>query len=107
MLPPGTAIWLRSSLPMDKLAAWLKSVAQSARQSGRWVVTIITGRVGMPAADRRSTSPVVGSIQWASSTTIRTGEDRKSVVSGKSVSVRVDHGGRRLINKKKHHSKTR
>src|SRR3546814_18501735 len=27
--------------------------------------------------------------------------DRKSVVSGKSVSVRVDLGGRRLINKKK------
>src|SRR3546814_11659416 len=27
--------------------------------------------------------------------------DRKSVVSGKSVSVRVDHGGRRIIKKKK------
>src|SRR3546814_12708087 len=27
--------------------------------------------------------------------------DRKSVVSGKSVSVRVDLGGRRIINKKK------
>src|SRR3546814_13201037 len=29
-------------------------------------------------------------------------EDRKSVVSGKSVSVRVDLGGRRIIKKKKH-----
>src|SRR3546814_14827187 len=28
-------------------------------------------------------------------------QDRKSVVSGKSVSVRVDLGGRRIINKKK------
>src|SRR3546814_13344566 len=28
------------------------------------------------------------------------GEDRKSVVSGKSVSVRVDLGGRRIIKKK-------
>src|SRR3546814_14196306 len=28
--------------------------------------------------------------------------DRKSVVSGKSVSVRLDHGGRRIIKKKKH-----
>src|SRR3546814_17207995 len=27
--------------------------------------------------------------------------DRKSVVSGKSVSVRVDHGGRRILHKKK------
>src|SRR3546814_14642963 len=30
-----------------------------------------------------------------------TPRDRKSVVSGKSVSVRVDLGGRRIINKKK------
>src|SRR3546814_11294148 len=29
--------------------------------------------------------------------------DRKSVVSGKSVSVRVDIGGRRIIKKKKNH----
>src|SRR3546814_20844802 len=39
---------------------------------------------------------------WAPAFTIRggtTGEDRKSVVSGKGVSVRVDLGGRR-INKK-------
>src|SRR3546814_11586914 len=31
----------------------------------------------------------------------RSGIDRKSVVSGKSVSVRVDLGGRRIIKKKK------
>src|SRR3546814_11760225 len=30
-----------------------------------------------------------------------TGRDRKSVVQGKSVSVRVDHGGSRIIKKKK------
>src|SRR3546814_13021774 len=33
---------------------------------------------------------------------LRNGRDRKSVVSGKSVSVRVDLGGRRIINKKKY-----
>src|SRR3546814_15841078 len=33
------------------------------------------------------------------------GEDRKSVVSGKSVSVRVDLGGRRIIKKKKNTTK--
>src|SRR3546814_15255478 len=32
--------------------------------------------------------------------------DRKSVVSGKSVSVRVDLGGRRIINKKKQQENT-
>src|SRR3546814_11762845 len=31
--------------------------------------------------------------------------DRKSVVEGKSVSVRVDLGGRRLIKKKKHNKR--
>src|SRR3546814_13671810 len=35
----------------------------------------------------------------------RVGEDRKSVVYGKSVSVRVDLGGRRTINKKKPNTK--
>src|SRR3546814_14425389 len=33
--------------------------------------------------------------------------DRKSVVSGKSVSVRVDLGGRRIINKKQKHTTTK
>src|SRR3546814_17861174 len=33
-------------------------------------------------------------------------QDRKSVVSGKSVSVRVDLGGRRIIKTKKNHKHT-
>src|SRR3546814_20860984 len=33
--------------------------------------------------------------------------DRKSVVKGKSVSVRVDLGGRRIIKNKKRHKKSR
>src|SRR3546814_18605767 len=36
----------------------------------------------------------------------RTGQARKSVVSGKSVSVRVDLGGRRIIKKKNHTTTT-
>src|SRR3546814_18997187 len=49
-----------------------------------------------------------GSCEKASSTTRKsrsswsTRRDRKSVVKGKSVSVRVDLGGRRRIKKKKH-----
>src|SRR3546814_15032168 len=35
------------------------------------------------------------------------GQDRKSVVEGKSVSVRVDLGGRRIIKKKKETQKTK
>src|SRR3546814_13492433 len=37
----------------------------------------------------------------------RHGPDRKSVVSGKSVSVRVDLGGRRIIKKKKRNTSTK
>src|SRR3546814_17476357 len=38
---------------------------------------------------------------WHRQVIVSTGLDRKSVVSGKSVSVRVDLGGRRNIKKKK------
>src|SRR3546814_19180298 len=44
---------------------------------------------------RRGCSPVAGPAHGARDV------DRKSVVSGKSVSVRVDLGGRRIIKKKK------
>src|SRR3546814_20914179 len=41
------------------------------------------------------------SISWASSAQDEVLQDRKSVVEGKSVSVRLDLGGRRFIKKKK------
>src|SRR3546814_19893754 len=44
-------------------------------------------------------APIHGAI-FSSSVPGRTPIDRKSVVSGKSVSVRVDLGGRRIIKKK-------
>src|SRR3546814_2498281 len=39
--------------------------------------------------------------QWAILDGLKTGEDRKSVVSGKSVSVRVDLGGGHIMKKTK------
>src|SRR3546814_13923142 len=45
-------------------------------------------------------SPLVGSYRTRDDPCV-TSQDRKSVVSGKSVSVRVDLGGRRLLKKKK------
>src|SRR3546814_12040563 len=41
--------------------------------------------------------PIFGSVSWP-------GADRKSVASGKSVSVRVDLGGRRIIKNKKNNN---
>src|SRR3546814_11215182 len=38
---------------------------------------------------------------------LRNGTDRKSVVEGKSVSVRVDLGGRRIIQKKQYETQTK
>src|SRR3546814_11495302 len=50
-------------------------------------------------------SPSIGRIVILSPTPVA--EDRKSVVEGKSVSVRVDLGGRRIIKKKKNNIKQR
>src|SRR3546814_13493700 len=47
------------------------------------------------------TLAVVLFIAWLRLTLFAATRDRKSVVSGKSVSVRVDFGGRRVIKKKK------
>src|SRR3546814_13948991 len=53
-----------------------------------------------PAA---ATAVVIEQLSYYSSSVgaIYDVQDRKSVVSGKSVSVRVDLGGRRILNKKK------
>src|SRR3546814_20958436 len=45
----------------------------------------------------RTAIPMAGSILSAQSQSAAAQQDRKSVVKGKSVSVRVDHGGRRII----------
>src|SRR3546814_17927530 len=51
---------------------------------------------------RRKKSLFEGRVnQLIQASSHRTDPDRKSVVEGKSVSVRVDSGGRRLIKKKK------
>src|SRR3546814_12842533 len=57
-------------------------------------------------ANLQSRTPIPGSWAARSSATLRwagTGSrrDRKSVVSGKSVSVRLDLGGRRILKKQK------
>src|SRR3546814_14301705 len=45
----------------------------------------------------------IGHTRWATHGAPNETKERKSVVSGKSVSVRVDRGGRRSIKKKKKH----
>src|SRR3546814_13360267 len=58
--------------------------------------------VGVRALRRRPLLPVPRRVRGGRGPVLAVGQaDRKSVVSGKSVSVRVDLGGRRIIQKKK------
>src|SRR3546814_16204980 len=65
-----------------------------------------SGRTGADLADTLASEvnplmrPLAGMVPCALEA-LQTGEDRKSVVLGKSVAVRVDLGGRRTIKKKK------
>src|SRR3546814_11608389 len=66
--------------------------------------------IPMDRGDRRSTlgarrRPSGGREQNRGKASCSIERDRKSVVQGKSVSVRVDLGGRRIIKKKKKQSK--
>src|SRR3546814_11519847 len=74
----GSFRQIRRLLMRDPMDGW---------PSGQWQQT-----VNLPGF------PYVGSNPTPSTTPFH--RDRKSVVSGTSVSVRVDHGGRRIINKK-------
>src|SRR3546814_17188248 len=53
-----------------------------------------------PTGSGKTTVATLGAVQGLFADPPVGGIDRQSVVSGKSVSVRVDLGGRRLINKK-------
>src|SRR3546814_17717712 len=85
---------------VDALAKGL-AVAHAPAQTATGRYSVVNGRAGVGFDPDRMRNTVV---------TIRIGQghgsgDRKSVVSGKSVSVRVDLGGRRHI-KKKNNTKT-
>src|SRR3546814_17711409 len=62
-----------------------------------------SGRCARPRD--RPRSPKSASVPVLVTSELPRPPDRKSVVSGKSVSVRVDLGGRRIIKKKKHYKK--
>src|SRR3546814_18308141 len=57
----------------------------------------VFGQVDWPITDKFT---VTGGLRYTDDKARFAGSDRKSVVSGKSVSVRVDRGGGRIIKKK-------
>src|SRR3546814_12159404 len=77
-----------------RISDWSSDVCSSDLNGARWP-RVLGGRPGRSCQEGRL---------WrhaAEAGDRRRGQDRKSVVSGKSVSVRVDLGGRRIIKKKK------
>src|SRR3546814_14447396 len=73
------------------------SSMRTANSSPETAHNCVTSALSLPIA--RTALPSSTSARLAVSRSIR--GDRKSVVSGTSVSVRVDLGGRRIIKKKK------
>src|SRR3546814_20870598 len=72
----------------------ISTVLHGKRKSG-----IQTGRTAVPS--QTWLQPAAFAAFFRSPASGLSAADRKSVVSGKSVSVRVDIGGRRIIKKKK------
>src|SRR3546814_16213850 len=80
------------------------SLARLRARRGHVVATVRGERIGSFGCVRRGTpraAPLKGGV------VLRSSRDRKSVVEGKSVSVRVDLGGRSIIKKKKTKNKER
>src|SRR3546814_15042850 len=70
-----------------------------------WSSDVCSSDLPGPGPEKRATSPAatgtVGGLAGDEDGGAGEEPDRKSVVEGKSVSVRVDLGGRRIIKKKK------
>src|SRR3546814_14919384 len=90
----------------DVCSSDLDVVRPTSVASGRGIDVTVWETFPLPTDDL----PVPTKIEWfcfpngirvISAPTRPEQRDRKSVVSGKSVSVRVDPGGRRIIKKKK------
>src|SRR3546814_11775153 len=78
-------------------SAWARPISPPSRVTAA-LFDLFCGLKGRTVNPRR----VKARASPATSSDLPTSEDRKSVVSGKRVSVRVDLGGRRILQKKKH-----
>src|SRR3546814_11264767 len=91
--------WSSDVCSSDLLLTPERSMAVQ-RSLGSDIVMAFDECTPFPATHEQAASSMERSMRWARRS--REGLDRKSVVSGKSVSVRVDLGGRRRIHKKIH-----
>src|SRR3546814_15216982 len=95
-----TALWLRPAIfsVVAATAAVLLATVDIVLPSGSldWLPEVET------AAVVNLLEVLASGLLTVATVTLSVHIDRKSVVKGKSVSVRVEHGGRRTIQKKKH-----
>src|SRR3546814_14297494 len=84
-----------------RISDWSSDVCSSDLIRHRQWSRVHAGRDQPAVPDRRCHSDRGDAVRWDPAGERRHVEDRKSVVLGKSVSVRVDLGGRRSINKNK------
>src|SRR3546814_12821710 len=75
----------------------LQAAAEQLRAAGAAEVQTLSADVASDA-DMQKLAPAIAAMGEAADQVVN--RDRKSVVEGKSVSVRVDIGGRRIIKKK-------
>src|SRR3546814_14040984 len=85
----------RDGLRRLALDAFILGNRKTARRPDELVTAII---VPKPSGRARSRFLKLGARKYLVISIV----DRKSVAQGKSVSVRVDHGGRRIFKKKRH-----
>src|SRR3546814_15560222 len=81
-------------------AIFLRSVRHELVMKGGMALRVTQGSLRMTTDIDFLTSPMVRNARNRSIVRDSFREDRKSVVTGESVSVRVDLGGRRIVNKK-------
>src|SRR3546814_19983144 len=94
--------------PATKAVPYFSATGPTAEQTALWAPPVTAATSSLEASRSKAATPFSGTPEVSSTinSTFLPNRDRKSVVSGKSVSVRVDLGGRRIIkNKQKNKTK--
>src|SRR3546814_18521060 len=93
-----------------RISDWSSDVCSSdldGRETHYFLASAGAGAAPSAGAAASAAGAALSAGAAAASPSAGAAADRKSVVSGKSVSVRVDLGGRRIIKKTKHHKHNR
>src|SRR3546814_18952530 len=99
LLHPPRLLWITTKQPLNELAHF--DVDQAEKVRLRWIERVI--QIEYPVADMGKARTHGRCLMIRGAVGKAISQDRKSVVEGKSVSVRVDHGGRGSLKKQNQH----